>query len=1090
MANSKDNITNPNEHLEIPKWINEEYFAQVLNKDEPQYEKILSFKPVAAIPPGENFTSIMLRIHFDLQMRDGSTKHKTYIFKTMLAEDRGGKEIREGGIFDKELMMYQTYLPAFEELYRAAGEQIQLAPKCLHTDQRENGIHFVFEDLGVKKFRNVDRIQGLDLAHMKRSLRKLAEFHAAASVYAGKNGSYPDDFEEGFIAKDKLELHEQGFNVKARSYHKAMDGWGLEDQEKYLKSFVLNKDEPQYEKILSFKPVAAIPPGENFTSIMLRIHFDLQMRDGSTKHKTYIFKTMLAEDRGGKEIREGGIFDKELMMYQTYLPAFEELYRAAGEQIQLAPKCLHTDQRENGIHFVFEDLGVKKFRNVDRIQGLDLAHMKRSLRKLAEFHAAASVYAGKNGSYPDDFEEGFIAKDKLELHEQGFNVKARSYHKAMDGWGLEDQEKYLKSFVLNKDEPQYEKILSFKPVAAIPPGENFTSIMLRIHFDLQMRDGSTKHKTYIFKTMLAEDRGGKEIREGGIFDKELMMYQTYLPAFEELYRAAGEQIQLAPKCLHTDQRENGIHFVFEDLGVKKFRNVDRIQGLDLAHMKRSLRKLAEFHAAASVYAGKNGSYPDDFEEGFIAKDKLELHEQGFNVKARSYHKAMDGWGLEDQEKYLKSFVLNKDEPQYEKILSFKPVAAIPPGENFTSIMLRIHFDLQMRDGSTKHKTYIFKTMLAEDRGGKEIREGGIFDKELMMYQTYLPAFEELYRAAGEQIQLAPKCLHTDQRENGIHFVFEDLGVKKFRNVDRIQGLDLAHMKRSLRKLAEFHAAASVYAGKNGSYPDDFEEGFIAKDKLELHEQGFNVKARSYHKAMDGWGLEDQEKYLKSFVLNKDEPQYEKILSFKPVAAIPPGENFTSIMLRIHFDLQMRDGSTKHKTYIFKTMLAEDRGGKEIREGGIFDKELMMYQTYLPAFEELYRAAGEQIQLAPKCLHTDQRENGIHFVFEDLGVKKFRNVDRIQGLDLAHMKRSLRKLAEFHAAASVYAGKNGSYPDDFEEGFIAKDKLELHEQGFNVKARSYHKAMDGWGLEDQEKYLKSFKEKLWIVNIAKITKEYG
>ncbi|XP_020811615.1 uncharacterized protein LOC110186689 [Drosophila serrata] len=237
MANSKDNIINPNEHLEIPKWINGIYFEQVLQKDEPNYEKILSFNPVAAIPPGENFTSIMLRIHFDLQMKDGTTKHKTYIFKTMLAEERGGKEIREGGIFDKELMMYQTYLPAFEELYRAAGEQIQLAPKCLHTDQRENGIHFVFEDLGVKHFQNVDRIQGLDLIHMKRSLQKLAEFHAAAAVYAEKNGSYPDHFEEGFIAKDKVELHEQGFHVKARSYHKAMAGWGLEDQEKYIKSF-------------------------------------------------------------------------------------------------------------------------------------------------------------------------------------------------------------------------------------------------------------------------------------------------------------------------------------------------------------------------------------------------------------------------------------------------------------------------------------------------------------------------------------------------------------------------------------------------------------------------------------------------------------------------------------------------------------------------------------------------------------------------------------------------------------------------------------------------------------------------------------
>jgi len=69
MASPTEKIINPNEHLEIPKWINEEYFLQVLQKDEPEYKKILNFKPVAAIPPGENFTSIMLRIHFDLQMK-------------------------------------------------------------------------------------------------------------------------------------------------------------------------------------------------------------------------------------------------------------------------------------------------------------------------------------------------------------------------------------------------------------------------------------------------------------------------------------------------------------------------------------------------------------------------------------------------------------------------------------------------------------------------------------------------------------------------------------------------------------------------------------------------------------------------------------------------------------------------------------------------------------------------------------------------------------------------------------------------------------------------------------------------------------
>ncbi|KAH8267609.1 hypothetical protein KR018_005516, partial [Drosophila ironensis] len=172
---------------------------------------------------------------------DGTSKHRTYVFKTMLAEERGGREIGESGIFDKEQMMYQTYLPAFEELYKSVGQDIQIAPKCLHTEKRDNGIHFIFEDLGVKKFRNVDRIQGLDLKHMKRSLHKLAEFHAAAAVYAEQNGSYPDKFEEGFIGREHIEKHEEGFLVKARSYQKAMTGWGLEDAEKYLKSFQFSK---------------------------------------------------------------------------------------------------------------------------------------------------------------------------------------------------------------------------------------------------------------------------------------------------------------------------------------------------------------------------------------------------------------------------------------------------------------------------------------------------------------------------------------------------------------------------------------------------------------------------------------------------------------------------------------------------------------------------------------------------------------------------------------------------------------------------------------------------------------------------------
>ncbi|EDW15818.1 uncharacterized protein Dmoj_GI22570 [Drosophila mojavensis] len=230
-------IVNPNKHLSIPEWITENYFKTVLEKDEPDHVKVLKFTPVAAIPPGENFTSIMLRIYIDLEMNDGSTKTKTYVFKTMLPNEQGGSDIDALGLFPKELTMYKTYLPAFEALYKAAGEDIQIAPKCLHTDQREGLIHFIFEDLSTRKFQNVDRLNGLDMAHMTRALRKLAEFHAASAVYEEQNGPFPSDFWEGFVSLKTEKFARDGYKLRGEPFKKSMETWGMKDAEKYIKNF-------------------------------------------------------------------------------------------------------------------------------------------------------------------------------------------------------------------------------------------------------------------------------------------------------------------------------------------------------------------------------------------------------------------------------------------------------------------------------------------------------------------------------------------------------------------------------------------------------------------------------------------------------------------------------------------------------------------------------------------------------------------------------------------------------------------------------------------------------------------------------------
>ncbi|EDW84833.1 uncharacterized protein Dwil_GK14337 [Drosophila willistoni] len=237
-----EEIINPNEHLIIPDWINVKYFDKVLKQDQPDYVEVLKFTPVAAIPPGENFTSTMLRIYIDLKLKDGTTKTKTYIFKTMLPSDRGGKDMQEMGLFDKELLMYQKFLPAFEDLYKEAGwNDIQLAPKCLLTEVREGNIHFIFEDLCVKNFKNVDRIKGLDMVHMERALHKLAEFHAASAVYADKNGPYPKEFDSGFVVPTEKvkEFLSRSFKVKELAYQNGIKSCGLPNTqiEKYIKDF-------------------------------------------------------------------------------------------------------------------------------------------------------------------------------------------------------------------------------------------------------------------------------------------------------------------------------------------------------------------------------------------------------------------------------------------------------------------------------------------------------------------------------------------------------------------------------------------------------------------------------------------------------------------------------------------------------------------------------------------------------------------------------------------------------------------------------------------------------------------------------------
>lgn len=165
-----------------------------------------------------------------------------------------------------------------------------------------------------------------------------------------------------------------------------------------------------------------------------------------------------------------------------------------------------------------------------------------------------------------------------------------------------------------------------------------------------------------------------------------------------------------------------------------------------------------------------------------------------------------------------------------------------------------------------------------------------------------------------------------------------------------------------------------------------------------------------------------------------------------------------------------DGSEQQISYILKTTLDSDKGGDLVAGLDLFPKEKQMYEDYIPKFVKLYKDAGVEIELAPKCLHVEESSKGIVLVLEDLKRQKFHNVDRLKGLDMAHMRRVLVKLAELHAASAVLHEKNGPYNEMFKKSLYNEINRPLFEALGKMRHIQYVKAMREWQMPDVEEYI--------------------
>ncbi|XP_061399697.1 uncharacterized protein LOC133335440 [Musca vetustissima] len=186
----------------IPSWITSEKFVKLLSKTITDFKGIKNFKVCPALAPGENYATVMLKVHIDCLLTTGTVEKFTLMLKVPHDNDLYRNEMIKWHMFPTEAEMYRRIVPGFEELYRSKGMNIRFGATAyeLPTVTEE---YILLEDLGRRGFRNVKRQDCLDMNHCKGVLRKLAQFHAASAVWVEKKGKFSDRHSRGIV-------HEEG----------------------------------------------------------------------------------------------------------------------------------------------------------------------------------------------------------------------------------------------------------------------------------------------------------------------------------------------------------------------------------------------------------------------------------------------------------------------------------------------------------------------------------------------------------------------------------------------------------------------------------------------------------------------------------------------------------------------------------------------------------------------------------------------------------------------------------------------------------------------------------------------------------------
>ncbi|XP_017488034.1 PREDICTED: uncharacterized protein LOC108376340 [Rhagoletis zephyria] len=641
---------NPDAQLDIPKWINVKYFEKILHKEDENFQKILKLAVIPATPPGENYTSLMMRILMDIELKDGYTQQKAYIVKTTLDDDKGGTLINALNLFPKEKLMYERILPELEQLYHDLDKKVKFAANCQWIEQKSSRTTIVLEDLNTKKFRNINRLQGFDMLHMKRVLEKLAEFHAATVMWHEKHGAFPVEFQKTYLPANYQKS--KSYQARVQSFKAAMATWGLDDYDKYVEripnaeQFVnaamsCFRSDPSEFKVLNHGDFWSSNIMLNYTSSgeVNQIRFvDFQLcRWGSPAQD--LWELIVCSVVSNLRIWE---FDHFVRIYHTHLlkclkllnyekavPKLSELHISMLKHgfwgysttfTHLVLILLPSDKDASLLKLIQPGEEGDRFRHKAYTNPLYVRAMLDILpflyrRGILDFHPTSNDSATHRR--PATYRKGV----------QFNQIYFRFYSAVAMGTGAKNYQppewitaEFLQDVLkeyFKDDTLEVREIVVKSALGGANVGSGYASEMHRATFNLARKDGTGRFSVIIKDH--PKGYTGVVAHKSKLFKREIVAYKEILPRVEELLASIGDKTKIAPACYYTTETPEPF-LVLEDMQLTGFENFEKGRLLNLDYTLPAIERLAKLHACSAVIAKETPEVLEIFHEAPISRN--------------------------------------------------------------------------------------------------------------------------------------------------------------------------------------------------------------------------------------------------------------------------------------------------------------------------------------------------------------------------------------------------------------------------------------------------------------------------------------